>query len=207
MYTNKSTLLIILLLQINSYAQHRLVSNTAHYSLQQTIDMNNEIIEGRTEFFEKQAEEKPLMFQKTKVMIGELNRLSTNVIKYISGIQNEVNSERVLYELLDEDHYEKVIFDYQGDLTEKGKQLKIKIDSLYNYSLRINVHRLSQLENYSEEKLKTSSDFYDHNEQKLSYFHYLFYDKTNYGMMMSMNYLLLDVQTFQLLYYGTVMNY
>ena len=147
------------------------------------------------------------MFQKTRVRIGELNRLANNVSKYIEKIQKEVNTERVLYELLPKEFYNDLLFEPNGTLTSKAKRLKIKIDSLYNHAIRINVHQLSQLENFYEKRFKTDGDFYDFEENRLTFFEYLFYDKSNYGMMMAMNYLLLDVKTFQILYYGTVMSY
>ncbi|WP_159284536.1 hypothetical protein [Tenacibaculum maritimum] len=53
---------------------------------------------------------------------------------------------------------------------------------------------------------KTNGDYYNE-EDKIDYFNYLFYDKSNYGIMMSLSYLLLDVKTFQLLYLGTVTGY
>ncbi|WP_442267334.1 hypothetical protein ACSIGC_06540 [Tenacibaculum sp. ZS6-P6] len=188
-------------------AQHQYITTKGHESLEKAIYVSHEMIEGRTAYFERQAEEKPLMFQKTRVLIGELNRLSNNVKSYIDTIQREVNTERVVYDLLEKNFYKKLLFTHQGKLTKRAKLLKVKIDSLYNFSLKVNVHRLSQLENFSKEHFKTDNEYYDFEENKLTFFEHLFYDKTNYGIMMSMYYLTLDVQTFQLLYYGTVMSY
>ncbi|MCH2034874.1 MAG: hypothetical protein MK202_15305 [Tenacibaculum sp.] len=196
-----------LFIVVGGYAQHDFSTYNAHKSLLKSIKVSDEVIEGRTAFFEKQAEEKPLMFQKTRVRIGELNRLANNLSKFIVNTQKEVNTERVIYDLLDEDFYRKILFKHNGSLTKEGKKLKIKIDSLYDISIRVNVHRLSQLENFSEDHFKTNGEYYDHDGNQISYFDQLFYDKTNYGIMMSMNYLLLDIKTFQLLYYGTVMSY
>jgi hypothetical protein len=192
---------------LTNYAQHDFSTYGAHKSLVRSIQVSEDVIEGRTAFFEKQADEKPLMFQKTRIRLGELNRLANNLSKFIIKTQKEVNSERVLYDLLDEDFYKKILFKHNGSLTKKGKRLKIKIDSLYNISVQVNVHRLSQLENFSQDHFKTNGEYYDHDGNQISYFEQLFYDKSNYGIMMSMNYLLLDVKTFQLLYYGTIMSY
>ena len=71
----------------------------------------------------------------------------------------------------------------------------------------MNVHKLSQISNFADSHFKTSDVFYDFDENELNYFQHLFYDKSNYGIMMAMNCLILDVKTFQLLYYGTVMSY
>lgn len=203
----KKLSLFVLFIVVGGYAQHDFSTYNAHKSLLKSITVSDEVIEGRTAFFEKQAEEKPLMFQKTRVRIGELNRLANNLSKFIVNTQKEVNTERVIYDLLDEDFYRKILFKHNGSLTKEGKKLKIKIDSLYDISIRVNVHRLSQLENFSEDHFKTNGEYYDHDGNQISYFDQLFYDKTNYGIMMSMNYLLLDIKTFQLLYYGTVMSY
>ncbi len=203
----KKLSLFVLFIVVGGYAQHDFSTYNAHKSLLKSIKVSDEVIEGRTAFFEKQAEEKPLMFQKTRVRIGELNRLANNLSKFIVNTQKEVNTERVIYDLLDEDFYRKILFRHNGSLTKEGKKLKIKIDSLYDISIRVNVHRLSQLENFSEDHFKTNGEYYDHDGNQISYFDQLFYDKTNYGIMMSMNYLLLDIKTFQLLYYGTVMSY
>lgn len=202
----KFVLLIIGLISLNCASQHKYKTFTAHKSIVDAIRINDEIIQGRTAFFEKQAEKKPLMFQKTKVRISELNRLSNNVSKYIESIQKEVNTEMILYELLAKNKYETTLFSAPGKLSSKGRKLKIKLDSLYNYSIKINVHQLSQLENFYNDKFKTAATYYEY-EKEINYFEYLFYDKSNYGMMMAMNCLLLDVKTFQLLYYGTVMSY
>lgn len=188
-------------------SQYKFSSYAAHKSLEEAIHINEDVIEGRTSFFEKQAEEKPLMFQKTRVLVGELNRLSNNLSKYIKKVQKEVNSERVLYDLLDENFYNEYLFKNNGDLNLNGQKLKRKIDSLYRHAALINVHELSQLENFYEGHFKTKGEYYDDQGNSISYFDRLFYDKSNYGIMMSMNYLLLDVKTFQLLYYGTVMSY
>ncbi|TCP23713.1 hypothetical protein EV195_108186 [Tenacibaculum skagerrakense] len=203
----KKSILFAVFICLNSFAQHNFSTYYAHKSLERSIRVSDDIIEGRTAFFERQADEKPLMFQKTRVRIAELNRLSNNLSKFIVNTQEEVNSERVLYNLLDEDFYKKILFKNNGNLTKRGNQLKVKIDSLYTISAQVNVHRLSQLENFYEDHFKTNGEYYDHDGNKISYFEQLFYDKSNYGIMMSMNYLLLDVKTYQLLYYGTVMSY
>ncbi len=199
-------MLIIGFVSLNCISQHKHKTFTAHKSIVDAIRVNDEVIKGRTAFFEKQADVKPLMFQKTKIRISELNRLSNNLSKYIESIQKEVNTEMVLYELLTKDIYKTTLFKNNGELTLKGKKLKVKIDSLYDYSVKINVHQLSQLENFYKDNFKTSATYYEY-EKEINYFEYLFYDKSNYGMMMAMNCLLLDVKTFQLLYYGTVMSY
>jgi hypothetical protein len=203
----KLVVIFIVALCSSVFAQHDFSTFYAHKSLIRSISVSDDVIQGRTAFFEKQADEKPLMFHKTRKRIGELNRLSNNLSKFIIQTQKEVNTERVLYDLLDEDFYRKILFKNNGGLTTKGKLLKIKIDSLYNISVRVNVHRLSQLENFYEEHFKTNGEYYDYDGNPISYFEQLFFDKTNYGIMMSLNYLLLDVKTFQLLYYGTVMSY
>ncbi len=189
------------------FSQHKFSTYFAHKSITEAVRVNNELITGRTSFFEKQAEEKPLMFQNTKTKIEELNRLSNNLSKYIEALQNEVNTEQVLYDMLGDDVYKDILFENSKDLGFKGGKLKTKIDSLYSHSVKINVHKLSQLENFYKGHFKTDVIFYDFDENELDYFGYHFYDKSNYGIMMAMNCLLLDVKTFQLLYFGTVMSY
>ena len=188
-------------------AQHKFSTYTAHKSITEAIRINNELITGRTSFFEKQALAKPLMFQNTKIKIAEFNRLSNNLSKYIETLQNEANTEQVLYEMLTDGFYKNILFEKRGGLSFKGEKLKTKIDSLYNYSVKINVHKLSQLDNFYKGHFKTDDVFYDFDENELNYFEYRFYDTSNYGIMMAMNCLLLDVKTFQLLYFGTVMSY
>lgn len=188
-------------------AQHSFSTYAGHESVLEAIRVQSDLIEGRTTFFEKQAEKKPLMFQKTKVRVGELNRLSNNLSKYIERIQKEVSTESILYDLLEKNAYENTIFKSNGRLTYKGTKLKRKIDSLYTCSKQINVHKLSQLENFYEARFNTHKEYFDFDQNKIDYFSHLFYDKSNYGMMMAMNYLLLDVKTYQLLYYGTIMSY
>ncbi|WP_233861040.1 hypothetical protein [Tenacibaculum piscium] len=192
---------------LNGFSQHKFATYTAHQSITEAITLSDKMILGRTLFFEKQAQEKPLMFQHTSVKIGQLNRLSNNVSKYIEELQNQVNTEQILYEMLAENHYKNLLFANDKTLSFKGNQLKIKIDSLYNYAVKINGHQLSQLENFYKGHFKTDTIFYDFDEHELNYFEYLFFDTSNYGIMMAMNCLLLDVKTFQLLYFGTVMSY
>ncbi|WP_028890165.1 hypothetical protein [Tenacibaculum ovolyticum] len=194
-------------LSFKGFTQYNFSTYTAHKSITEAIRVNNELIAGRTSFFEKQAAAKPLMFQNTKIKIQEFNRLSNSLSKYIETIQKEVNTEQVLYDMLGSDFYKKVLFNDSKNLSYKGRKLKRKIDSLYNHSVKINVHKLSQLENFYNDHFKTADVFYDFDENELDYFQYHFYDKSNYGIMMAMNCLLLDVKTFQLLYFGTVMSY
>lgn len=200
-------ILCVLFCLCEGFTQHSFSTYKGHESVVDAIRVQCELIEGRTSFFEKQAMNKPMMFQKTKVRVGELNRLSNNLSKYIERIQKEVGTENVLYDLLDKESYKSTLFKSNGSLTYKGTKLKRKIDSLYNCSKRVNVHKLSQLENFYEDRFNTSKEYFDFDQNKINYFNHLFYDKTNYGMMMAMNYLLLDVKTFQLLYYGTIMSY
>lgn len=188
-------------------AQYTFDTYIAHKSLVNSIRISSDIIEGRTAFFEKQSEEKPLMFQKTKVRMGELNRIANNLSKYIEKTQKEVNSERVLYDLLDQNAYKKIFFKSNGRLTSNGLNLKRKIDSFYVQAKNVNVHALSQLENFYEGHFKINGEYYNHDGEEISFFDRLFYDKSNYGMMMAMNYLMLDVKMYQLLYYGTIMSY
>jgi hypothetical protein len=49
--------------------------------------------------------------------------------------------------MLGSDFYKKVLFSDGKNLSYKGRKLKIKIDSLYDHSVKINVHKLSQLSN------------------------------------------------------------
>ncbi len=206
MFNKKVVFIVLVLSSLLIQAQYKYTTNTAHHSLEKAIRISSDVIEGRTAFFERQTLEKPLMFQKTSVLVGELNRLSNNLSKFIVKTQKEVNTERVLHDLLDGDFYKNILFESTGKLTKVGGKLKIKIDSLYNHAKRINIHQLSQIENFHEDHFRTDLDFYDEDENKITYFDHLFYDKSNYGMMMAMNYLLLDVKTFQLLYFGTVMS-
>ncbi|WP_418651050.1 hypothetical protein [Tenacibaculum aestuariivivum] len=171
------------------------------------IRINNELIIGRTFFFEKQALEKPLMFQNTKNKIAKFNQLSNDLSKYIESIQEEVNTEQVLYDMINDGVYKNMLFLNDNKLTIKGEELKLKIDNLYNYAVKINVHKLSQLENFYNTHFKTDAIFYDFDENEIDYFKYHFSDISNYGIMMAMNCLHLDVKTFQLLYFGTVMSY
>ena len=207
MKTKTTFLFFIIWASFKISAQHNHSTYSAHKSITEAINVSSNIIKARTLDFEKKAEDKPLMFFQVKQKIGELNRLSNNLSAYIETIQKEVDSERVLYELLDDDFYEKVMFTNRGDLSPKANKLKIKIDSLYDLSVKINVHGLTHLKDFANNHFKTNTDYYDADENKINYFNYLFYDKTNYGIMMTMNYLLLDVKTFQLLYFGTVMSY
>lgn len=204
---NVCIILSLLFCFMKGTAQHSFSTYKAHESMMDAIRVQSDLIEGRTSFFEKQAEKKPLMFQKTKVRVGELNRLSNNLSKYIERIQKEVGTESILYDLLEKDAYKNTIFKSNGRLTYKGTKLKRKIDSLYTCSKGVNVHKLSQLENFYEARFNTHKDYFDFDQNKIDYFNHLFYDKSNYGMMMAMNYLLLDVKTYQLLYYGTIMSY
>jgi hypothetical protein len=203
----KLVLFFMLLMFLNGYSQHKFSTYTAHKSITEAIRINNELIAGRTSFFEKKAEDKPLMFQNTKIKVQEFNRLSNNLSKYIEKLQNEVNTEQVLYEMLTDGFYKNILFKDSKKLSFKGEKLKVKIDSLYDHSVKINIHKLSQLDNFYKRHFKTDVVFYDFDENELDYFGYHFYDKSNYGIMMAMNCLLLDVKTFQLLYFGTVMSY
>lgn len=189
------------------FSQHKFSTYSAHKTIIEAINIQSELIAGRTSFFEEQATEKPLMFHNTKIKVAKLNRLANNLSKYIETLQEKVNTEQVLYDMLPENTYKKLLFGNGKSLSFKGDKLKIKIDSLYNYAIKINVHKLSQLDNFYNDHFKTDDVFYDFDENELDYFQYHFYDKSNYGIMMAMNCLLLDVKTFQLLYYGTVMSY
>ncbi|CAA0169641.1 hypothetical protein ACE1MK_13825 [Tenacibaculum maritimum] len=199
-------LFFIVLLGFSARAQHHYKSYSAHHSVWQAIHVSKDIIKAKIEVFEKKSLEKPLMFLNVKHKISELNRLSNSLSSCIEKLQEEVNTERVLYALLEEYHYKNIIFTNNGKLSAKGKQIKVKIDSLYELSSKINIHKLTHLEDFVNNHFKTNGDYYNE-EDKIDYFNYLFYDKSNYGIMMSLSYLLLDVKTFQLLYLGTVTGY
>ncbi len=198
---------MILFLPVVGFSQHKFTSYSAHRSITMAIRVNNEIIAGRTAFFEKQSEEKPLMFQHTKMKIAGLNKVSNILSKYIETLQKEINTEQILYNMLAEDTYKKMLFTSNNELSFKGRKLKLKIDDLYAFAVKINGHKLSQLDNFYKNHFKTDTIYYDFEENQLNYFEYHFTDKSNYGIMMALNYLLLEVKTFQLLYYGTVMSY
>lgn len=200
-------LLYMLLLTASGFAQHKFTTYTAHKSITNAIRINNELIIGRAVFFEKQAAEKPLMFQNTKMKIAEINWLSNNLSKYIETLQKEINTEEILYDMMAEGIYEKELFTKNHTLSFKGKKLKSKIDDLYAVAVKVNVHKLSQLENFYKAHFKTDAVFYDFDENKIDYFQYHFHDTSNYGIMMALHCLLLEIKTFQLLYYGTVMSY
>ena len=189
-------------------AQYEFRTNTAHNTITRAIEVSNDVIKGRSLEFEKKAASKPLMFINTVKKISQLNRVANNLSYHIEKLQGEVNTERVLYDLLDEDYYNHILFSKKdGSLTSAGEKLKTKIDSLYMIGDKINIHDYTHLTDYTHEHFDTSEQYYDENEKEIDYFEHLFYDRSNYGMMMAMNCLLLDVKTFQLLYFGTIMLY
>lgn len=200
-------LVVFLLLSFVVDAQYNFSSNTAHLSIIQSINVSNDVIKARTLEFEKKAENKPLMFLDLKQKMSELNKASNSVSDYIETVQKEVESERVLYELIEDDFYENLMFTADGALSDKGLILKVKVDSLFQLTKKINIHNLTHLDEFANIHFNTKEEYYDAQENKVDYFEHLFYDKTNYGIMMMMNYLMLDVKTFQLLYFGTIMSY
>jgi len=199
MYTSYKVLSFFLFASLFTQAQYNYSSNTAHVSIKEAIALNNDIIRERTANFEKKAESKPLMFVSVKRKISELNRVSNNLVKYINSIQKEEVSERILYELVDEDFYVNKLFTDSNRLSVKGEKLKTKIDSLYLIAKRINIHKLSHLDNFVDAHFNTNEEYYDAYEKKINFFEHHFFDTSNYGIMMSMNYLMLDVKVFQLL--------
>lgn len=188
-------------------SQYRYSSNTAHVSLERAILLNSDVIQERTANFEKKVASKPLMFVSVKRKISDLNIAANSLSSLIISLQKEVNSERVLYELLEEDFYKNILFKPNGQLTVKGNELKQKIDFLYKVANAINIHKLSGLTDFINQHFNTKEVYYDAEENKVNYFDHFFYDKTNYGIMMNLNYLLLDIKVYQLLYYRTVMSY
>ena len=207
MYPRYIPHIFFMLLSFAMQAQYDFSSNTAHNSIVQSIEVSNDVIKARTLDFEKKTAGKPLMFVDIKQKISALNMLSNNLSKYIEDVQKEVDTERVLYELIEDDFYENILFTADGELSSKGMKLKIKVDSLFQLSKKINIHSLTHLDDFVNNHFDTNAVYYDAEERKVSYFEHLFYDKTNYGIMMMMNYLMLDVKTFQLLYFGTIMSY
>lgn len=198
----------VLLMQYGSLqAQFSHSSNTAHISLLKAIEVNNNIVRERVENFEKKAQQKPLMFVNVKKKISELNRVSNNLVSYIKFLQGEVGLERVLYELVEDDYYNNILFTTDDALTTKGEKLKVKIDSLYQIGRKINIHALTHIDDFAKEHFDTDETYFDSYEKKINFFEHVFYDRSNYGLMMTMNYLLLDVKLFQLLYYRSVMSY
>jgi len=188
-------------------AQYYYSTNTAHETIERAIEVNSDVIKARTLDFEKKAESKPLMFVNTKKKISELNRVSNNLSYYLEALQKEVDKERVLSGLIEEHFYENLLFDAYGKLNEKGEKLKVKIDSLYLVSNKVNIHGLTGLTDFSSEHFNTHKNYYDDYENKIDYFKHLFCDRSNYGMMMAMYCLLLDVKTFELLYFQTIMSF
>ena len=192
---------------INTYGQYNYASNTIHVTIVEAISLNNNIIEERSANFEKKAQSKPLMFVNVKKKIALLNEVSNSLSKFITSLQKEVGSERILYELLEDDFYENILFTKDEEFTDRGKELMMKTAALYQVSKTINVHGLTGLSDFATQHFKTDEVYYDAQERKINYFEYLFYDTSNYGIMMSLNALLLDVKVFQLMYYRTVMSY
>lgn len=207
MYCNHKILFnLFLFTSLLTQAQYKYSSNTAHISIVQSIKLNNDIIKERSANFEKKAAAKPLMFVNVKKKISALNYASNDLSAFIKEIQEEVNVDNILYELREEGFYENILFT-DDKLSERGRELKVKIDALYQMTKVINIHRLTNLSDFAKEHFDTSEIYYDAYENKVNYFRHVFYDKTNYGIMMNMNYLLLEVKVFQLLYYRTVMSY
>lgn len=203
----KSIIVIFLFWSLIVNAQYNFSSYNAHNSIIQSINTSNNIIQARTKYFEKKLEEKPLLYLREKNHISKLNHISNSVSNWIKKIKLEADTERVLYDLLDQDFLKNIIFSNDGQLTLKGEKLKIKLDSLHLVNKQINLRGYTHLKDFTSEHFKTDSDFFDEEGNKVDYFNYLFYDKSNYGILMSLNILLLDVKTNQLLFYGTVMHY
>jgi len=207
MFNKKSFVLVILFfVNLLVQAQYNYSSNTAHLSLSKAIEVSNNIIKERTSGFEKKAESKPLMFVNVKKKISALNIASNSLSSYIEKLQKEVNSERVLHEMIEDEFYENLLF-IDDELSPKGKELKQKLDYMYYITKQVNIHGLTHLSDFANEHFNTKEEYYNAQEKQINYFEHFFFDRSNYAIMMTLNYLLLDVKTFQLLYYRTVMSY
>lgn len=207
MKLQKTAIFFFLFCQISLMAQYTFSSHNTHNSILQSINVYDDVIKARTKEYEKKSEEKPLMFLREKKSIAELNRISNSVSNYLKKIKAEADTERILYELVEEDFLNKLLFTTSGNLTSKGIILKRKLDSLHDTNTKINLRGFTHLTQFSEEHFKTDADYFDENGDKVDYFNHFFYDKSNYGMMMALNLLLLDVKTNQLLFFRTVMSY
>lgn len=201
------TLVYFLLMYSSIQSQYNHTSNTAHISIINAINLHNNIIEERLENFEKKTKSKPLMFVNVKRSISDLNNAANNLNHFITAIQDEIGSEKVLYELVADDLYENTLFNSSGELSEKGKELKKGIVGFYQAGQKINIHGLTGLSDFMNQHFNTNETYYDAQENKIDYFQHLFYDRSNYGIMMTLNYLLSDIKVFQLLYYRSVMSY
>lgn len=205
----KTKIVLFFLLFLNTvlYAQYRFSSQNIHNSVLEAINVNNDVIKGRTKYFEDKSEEKPLMFLREQKNVSELNRVSNSVSNYINKLKTEADTEKILYELIDEDFFKELLFTASGKLTLKGKVLKRKLDSLHLINNKINLRGFTHLKQFSEEHFKTDAEYYNEDGSNSDFFNHYFYDKSNYGIMMSLNLLLLDVTTNQLLFFGTIMTY
>jgi len=207
MKTKLLTLLCVLSWVICTQAQYNFSTKTAHNSIIRAVEVTNDVIKARSLDFEKKAEAKPLMFVNTKKKISELNRVANNLSYYIEILQEQADKERILEEFLEEGFYERLLFDARGNLNPNGRKLKLKIDSLYLVANRVNIHGLSHLSDFANNHFNTKKAYYDDYENSIDYFKHFFYDRSNYGMMMTMYCLLLDVKTFELLYFQTIMSF
>lgn len=198
---------MLLLTTVSGFAQHNLRTYSVHKPITDAIQMSKELIIGRIVFFDKQLERKPLMFKNTKVQILQISQACNILSKEIEALQKEINTKKILSNEIPEGVYEKKLFTKNNTLNNKGKSLKSKIDYLYAAAVKTNIHDVSVLENFYTTHFKTDAVFYDFDKNEINYFDYYFQDMSNYGIMMSLNCLLLDIKTFQLLYYGTVMSY
>lgn len=200
-------IVLFLFSNLSIQSQHSHTSNTAHISIINAINVHNNIIEERLENFEKKTESKPLMFVNVKRSISDLNYAANNLNLFITSMQDEIGSERILYQLLADDFYEKTLFNSAGGLSEKGKELKRRIMAFYQAGHKVNIHDLTGLSDFVNQHFNTNEAYYDGQENKIDYFDYLFYDRSNYGIMMTLYYLVSDIKVFQLLYYRSVMTY
>lgn len=197
----------LFLCKFTVHAQYNFSSPNAHNSIEQVIVVTDDIIKERTKDFEKKGDEKPLHFLREKKSVSQLNKISNSLSDYIKKLKKQVELEQVLYNLVDDNFFEDLLFDSQGFLTYQGDTLQIKLDSLYSVNKAINVRGFTHLKDFNENHFNTQIEYYNDKGDEVDFFNHFFYDKSNYGMLMSLNLLLLDVKTNQLLFFRTVMSY
>lgn len=207
MSTVKCIFFSLFLCQFLNAQYNKFSSPYVHKSVIEAINVTDDIIKARTKNFEKKSEEKSLMFLREKKNISQLNNISNSVSDYIEKLKSLAGTEKILYKLVEESFFKELLFTQEGELTITGDSLKVKLDSLYFVNKKLNLRGFTHLKDFNNNHFKTDTDYYNEEGEIVDFFNHFFYDKSNYGIMMALNLLLLDVKTNQLLFFGTVMSY
>ena len=168
----------------------------------------SKIIQTKIEILTRKSSAQPEKYGNLKVKSDTLQKVGVDLNVYIDALIEESTPNHfddLNYAMMsDTILYGNLLFDKDKNLSERGIELKEKIDLFYKTNNGILNAYQNDLRFYNESKFNTDLKFNDYDGNEIDYMNHKLTDKSVIGIVSFLERLQLEIKTFQFLFMNSI---